>query len=475
MRIFLSNPPWMSKDRWGIRAGSRWPFTIPRKPGDLFPPYLPFPFYLAYTASLLKKHGFEVEILDAIALGWEKEKFFDFLKRHSFDIVLLETSTPSIFNDLEIAREIKTLYPKVKLVLVGPHAGFFQREILEENEFIDFVIKGEYEFAFLKLVEALSENKDFSTLSSLSYREKERVHVNEGFFIEGDLNKFPWPERESLPIFNYQDKFCDLPQPSLQILASRGCPYKCIFCLWPKLMYGGFPYRKRAPQDVLDEVEFCCQRWKFKSIYFDDDVFNLDRNQVVAISEEFIKRKIKIPWACMARADILDKELLGLMKASGLFAIKYGVESADREVLKASRKSLNLEKTVEVIQITRRLGIKVHLTFSLGLPLENKRSIEKTLSFAFRLRPDSLQFSLVTPFPGTDYFQILKEKGLLNTYDWSKFDGANTAVFSTEFLKKEELERALEKANRLWHNYYKKMAFLKRVKEKLRLEKRRLS
>ena len=162
----------------------------------------------------------------------------------------------------------------------------------------------------------------------------------------------------------------------------------------------------------------------------------------------------------MARPDIMDKDILKTLADSGLYAIKYGIESGDTRILERSGKSLDLKRSKDIVKITRELGIKVHLTFAIGLPGENHESIKKTIDFALSLHPDDMQFSLVVPFPGTEYFDYLERERLLITKDWSKYNGLSSSVFKTEHLTGEELEAALLVANKIRQRYMLKRDLL---------------
>lgn len=439
MRTVLVNLPWEENGYLGVRAGSRWPFkSLPEKDGNIH--YIPFPFFLAYSNSLLKKHNKEAVIIDAVAEGIKKEKFIDRLYSFSPDLIVVETSTPSFRNDLEIIERIHSNLPNSQITLCGPHASVFPREILEEYSFIDYILIGEYEYSLLELVDCLESNSALQDILGLAYRHSYGVKINTSRPTIANLDSLPWPERESLPIYKYNDGFAGLHSPSVQMWASRGCPFRCIFCLWPQVMYKEHKYRKRDPIDVVDEMQWLIDRFNFKAVYFDDDVFNIDRDYVFEICGQIKRRKVNIPWAMMARADLMDKEVLEILASAGLYAVKYGVESASEEILGYSKKNIDIDKTRCIIRVTKKLGIKVHLTFCLGLPGETKQTIQETIGFIESTQPDSYQISFAMPFPGTEYFNYLKDKGWLVSNDWSDFDGNYKCVVRTEELSNSYLE-----------------------------------
>lgn len=449
MRVFLGNAPWRVENRLGVRAGCRWPFTLEKEKGQTIPGYVPFPFFLAYTTAVLKKQGIDAMIVDAIAEGIDDDGFIKRIKDSGSELVVLETSTPSIKVDLAIARRIKD-ETKAKICLCGPHVSVFKDKILKESPFVDYVAYGEYDHIIRDLAKALNEKVvRLKTVRGLVYRAKEGIRTNPPMPVIEDINELPWPVRDSLPMLNYRDGNAGLPFPSLQLVAGRGCPFKCSFCLWPSTMMGN-RYRTRDPVDVVDELEYCIKKWKYKSFYFDDDTFNIGEQRIIKICEEMQKRGINLPWEAMARADTATPKMLEAMKDAGLIVIKYGVESGDQEVLNRIGKNLDLEKAEEMIKLTKKIGIKVHLTFTFGLPGESWETINKSIDYLMRVNPDSVQISINVPFPGTRYFAELEEKGLILTKDWSRYDGYQYAVMRTEKLSAEDLKKAVKIAHRKW-------------------------
>ncbi len=452
MKIFLGNAPWSKegnkengkKDHYGVRAGSRWPHFERRTS-----PYMPFPFFLAYAAALLKKNGFNVLLIDAIAERISQKEYFNRMNEFSPNVVVHEVSTASIKTDVSQAGRVKELLPESKIIFCGAHHGMYDPKFLDEHSFIDYVCEGEFEFTLLELAQRLKDRSSLEGVEGLLYRGADGAVKNSRRPL-GKLDDLPWPAREYLPMKNYWDNPGGIPSPSLQIHTSRGCPFTCSFCVWPQIMYGGNKYRMRNPKDVVDEIEHCVSEYGIKSFYFDDDTFNIGKKRVLALCEELIGRGLALPWAAMARADTADREMLERMKAAGLVSIKYGVESADQEILNNSGKRLKLDVAVKTIRETMELGIKCHLTFTFGLPGETKETIEKTMGLVDRLNPDTLQFSIVTPFPGSRLYREMEEKGYLLSDNFDDYDGSNKAVIRTDALSANDLEDALCKANEHW-------------------------
>lgn len=422
MRTVLLNLPWNENGRLGVRAGSRWPFTSnPEQDGNIH--YIPFPFFLAYATALLKKRERGVKLIDAIASGVDEQDFIKEVRQYNPGLLVIETSTPSFGNDIRIIKNIREQLSNSRIALCGPHASVFPKQILEEHEFIDYILFGEYEYTLLDLATYLEEKSSLEDIRGLVYRSEAGIKANPPRPTIDNLDDLPWPERNDVPIYRYNDGFAGLPQPNVQMWASRGCPFQCTFCLWPQTIYREHRWRERNYIDVVDEMEWLVKQFGFKAVYFDDDIFNMDKKHVLDICDEIIRRGTKIPWAAMARADLMDYEILERMRAAGAYATKYGIESASQEILNSCKKNMDIKKAKEVVLITKKLGIKVHLTFCSGLPGETERTRAETNKFIEDVSPDSLQFSFAVPFPGTSYFNYARDKGWTLSDDWSDYDG----------------------------------------------------
>lgn len=445
MRVFLGNPPWSKPGFYGVRAGSRWPHFE-----SVHDKYMPFPFYLSYATAILEREGFECRLVDGIAEGISDDQFAQRMGEFRAPIAVFESSMPSLKVDLANARRAKELGAEV-VAFAGINSQMYEPEFLEKYPEVDFVFQGEYELTLLELVQKYFDNKDYASIKGLVWRDEEgKGHKNERREVVKDLESFPWPARHHLPMANYHDCPGAIPSPSLQMWASRGCPYQCVFCAWPQIMYDGRDYRTRDVTDLIDEVEYCVKTYGMQSVYFDDDTFNIGKRRMMAIAEEKIRRLPNIPWAAMSRADTSDEETLKALKSSGLVAIKYGIESGNQEVVDATKKNLDLGKAERMIGVTRKLGIKMHLTFSIGLPGETKDSIKETIRFAKKLNPHSLQFSISTPFPGSSYYEMAVKEGWLASENTEDYNGSTCAVVRTANLSEQDLEYWLKEAYRQW-------------------------
>lgn len=440
MNIVLSNPPYRiplgdGRERFFIRAGSRWPFSIVKCEDDVSD-YLPFPFYLAYAAALIEREpGLEVMVEDGVALNEREDEFLRRVCAASPRIFLLESATGTVRHDIELARTIKARCPDTLICFAGFHVTALTEETLElAGDAIDFILLQEYEESFLALARAIRDGTDVSEIAGIAFRRGDTLVRNDSPGLV-DVNRLPHPARHLFPandrpdMNRYWDGFCQYRR-AVQMHASRGCPFRCDFCVWNQVMYGQGMYRGRDVADICDEIEEVIDGYGAREIYFDDDTFTGHKKHVMAFCEEMIRRGLqsRTRWSAMADFMITDDEMLRRMRAAGCIGVKFGVESGNEEVLKRIGKPVRLDRLRRNAALCARLGIKTHATFTFGLNGETRASMRDTLDLAKSLDCDSVQFSITTPFPGTRYYEELKRRGDLLAERWEDFDGSNSCV-----------------------------------------------
>lgn len=427
MRVLFSNPPWWAGVAQmagpygqpapvhigGVRAGSRWPHTTPVPGGPeryVFGRYLPYPFFLGYASTYAAwKTGAHVVFRDSIALSESYETFFRYLDANPFDYIFIESATPSWEHDGMLVRLLHQRYPNTKLVITGPITNESDR-LLKEYP-IHACIRGEYEKGSVKVIEGAEGLIDFDLLT------------------KEEMNASPFPYFDETYAHRYYD---DNPKgqlvPQAQVWSSRGCPYKCIFCVWPATMTGNDPdgtrtrtVRHYSPEYMEAFLKHLVERYRYKCIYFDDDTFNLGNAHVERMCG--VMAKIGLPWSAMCRADSIKLENWKLMKDSGCFGVKLGFESGSQYVIdNIVNKRLNLEKARELVFELKRIQMTVHGTFTIGLPGETPEQMEETRRFLASMPLDSHQLSGCAEIEGTP-LHSLSERGELEKYAGAKVDG----------------------------------------------------
>jgi len=457
MKILFANPPCQIKlrngeERYFVRAGSRWPFSVKKKREKKLN-YLPFPFYLAYAAALLEKEGFLVEGLDAIALNQTEKEFLVQVKQIKPDLILFETSTPTINHDYTLVKKIKRINKKIVICLAGPHVSVFPKEAFKGSP-VDFVFQREYELAFRDFCLKLREGKSYTQIPGLVFKKGKQIKINPPQLIE-DINQLPFPARHLFPTKEladptlYWDGFCQF-KPAIQMHATRGCPFRCNFCMWNQVMYQNGPYRLFAPKRIVEEMREVQEKYGAREIYFDDDTFTANKEHVLALCREIRKRKLKIHWSVMGDAIVTDEEMVKAMSRAGCLGMKFGVESGNQAILRRIEKPVDIAKLKQFTHWCAKRKIKTHATFTFGLSGETKKTMEDTLNLAKELDVDSVQFSITTPFPGTRYYDEVKKKKLLLARKWEDFDGASQSVVAYENLKQKEVVAYCRTASGKW-------------------------
>ncbi|WP_197525315.1 B12-binding domain-containing radical SAM protein [Pseudobythopirellula maris] len=413
---------------------------MPNSIGDGQHTFMPFPFTLAYAMAMVERiEGVEAMIIDAIAEDLDRDEYLRRVKDFGPDLLISEMSTESHRMDLEVAEAAKR-ETGARVAVCGPHASAVARELLD-NEFLDFVLVGEYEQTTVDLIGCLRGGESYEGMGGLGYRTADgEIVVGEKRPLMPELDALPLPHRETLPMSSYS--VAGFPGPVLFMYASRGCPYRCTFCVWPQWFKSG-SYRTRSPESVIDEIEDAQKRFgPFGSIYFDDDTFNLGGDRMRQMARLFKERGMKLPWGCNARPDQFNPEMMRELAEAGLFNIRIGVESADPEVLRRTKKDLDISKVQPCIDMAHDNGVKVHVTFTIGLSGESWDSVKRTAAFAKSITPDSIAFTVTTPFPGTEYYDEVVRDGFLETRDWDQFNVVSNSVVRTETMSRAEILKA---------------------------------
>ncbi|RLI82686.1 B12-binding domain-containing radical SAM protein [Archaeoglobales archaeon] len=393
------------------------------------------PLGLGYLASTLRERGFKVRIIDDLV---ERLEFSELIDRIKDALIVGITSTTPTFNSaLKYACSIKKRLPDVFIILGGVHATFMPHRVIK-SECVDAVCVGEGEYTLAEVAERMSSERSLKGVKGLIYKENGMVFNNgKREFIE-DLDALPFPAFDLMPLEKYTVLGHKLEQ--FPMITSRGCPFGCRYC--SSSLFLGRKFRARSPKNVVDEIEWLLNDFGARHIAFGDDTFTLNRKRVIEICNEIIERKLDVNWSCSSRVDTISPEMLERMKMAGCVAIYYGVESASSEILKYYRKRIDLEKVKRAVKLTKKAGIETICSFIIGSPFERREDIKKTLKFAIKLNPDYAQFSVLTPYPGTEIYYEAKEKGLLLTENFDNYT-AGKPVLKNIYMSPQEIIRLL--------------------------------
>ena len=436
MKIYLLNPPFLPH----FFRDARWQDT--GRAGTHY-----YPVWLAYATGLLGENH-QVKLVDAPTWNWEREEVMVDIQGFQPDVVVVDSSFPSLNNDISIAEVIKEKYPQVKTILVGPPASQFSDSILRSKG-IDIVARWEYDFTLNEIVKALEEKKNLDGIKGTSYKQDGRIIHNPDreFTSAEDLDRIPFVSQVYSRHLNIKDYFLNYSlYPMVQVFGGRGCPFQCTFCCWTQTFMGR-KYRMRSPSNVVDEMQWVQENLhQVREVFFEDDTFTINKKWVLAFIEEYKRRGIKIPWACQARADI-DYETIKAMRETNCLVLVVGFESGSDVMLENMKKGITVGRARQFIQDARKAGMPVHANFVIGLPGETKETIGETKKFIKEANSDAITVAVATPFPGTDFYEQAKTNGYLLEDNPSEFldkQGHQKAIISYPDLSNEEIVKTVD-------------------------------
>jgi radical SAM superfamily enzyme YgiQ (UPF0313 family) len=431
----MLNPPFIRH----FGRSARWQDT--GRAGTLY-----YPLWLSYATAVAEQEH-EVRLVDAPAWDWGLKDVLEDVRRFKLDLAVIDSSFPSLKNDMRVAEEVKNETGCVT-VFVGPPASQFPEEILRSG--VDIVARYEYDFTIMDIAEALEKGGDLREIRGISYKENGEIRHNpdRGFTNSEDLDKIPFVSKVYKRHLNVKDYFLNYClYPMVQIFTGRGCPYQCTFCSWPQTFMGR-KYRVRSIENVLDELEWIEENLKeVKEVFFEDDTFTINKKRVLEFCKGYKERGLEISWSCNARVDTLDLETMKEMRRANCRFLVVGFESADNEILKNIKKGFTVEEAREFARNVKKAGLFLHADFIIGLPGETKETIEKTKKFIKEIKPEQLQVSVVAPFPGTELYKWYKKNGYLIADDPNKYldrQGHQKSIVSYPWLSAEEIVKAVD-------------------------------
>jgi hopanoid biosynthesis associated radical SAM protein HpnJ len=392
MRTLLLNPPSFEKFDGG--ASSRWPAS--REIESYW-----YPVWLCYPAGLIP----DSKVVDAPPHGVSIERTVAMSK--DFEFLVLFTSTPGFWVDVKMAEMMKDANPKLKIAFVGPPVTIEPETVLKSSRAIDFVVRREFDYQVANFAKGTPVNE----LPGASFRSNGSfVHNPDGPAIE-DLDALPWVTKiykRDLDFTRYNVPF--IKHPFLAFYTSRGCPAMCTYCLWPQT-HSGHRWRKRSGADVANEVRWAMGNFPgLREIFFDDDTFNYQKARTIELCRHL--KPLNFTWSCTSRVTT-DYETLKAMKEAGCRLLIVGYESGDPQILKNIKKGATVEMALRFQSNCKKLGLRVHGDFIVGLPGETRESIRRTIDFAKRLDCETVQVSIAHPYPGTEFYDYVRDNNLI--------------------------------------------------------------
>lgn len=395
-------------------------------------PPLP-PTDLMYLAAVAEKAGFEAKIVDYSQGG----DFEADLREFQPDFLLVNIATPTFKTDIEALTIAKEICPNV--VTIGKGAAFLTiaQDVMYFAKDLDFIIYGEPEETLRELIIGVAPYR----ILGLYYRDDLRVKFTGARPFNENLDELPFPARHLVDNNIYRRP--DTGEVQAVIKVSRGCPYHCFFCLATPV--SGAKVRKRSPQNIVDEIKECVEKYHIRNFLFWSDIFNVDKKWVMELCQLIIDNGLDIVWSANTRADTADEEMAEMMYKAGCRLVSIGVESGSQEMLNHIGKKITLDEVRVTVKIFKKYGIRIYNYFVIGLPWETEDTIEDTIDFAIELDSDFISFYTATPLPGTKFYAYAKENNLIDSNTSFKNAYFYPAV-NTHHLTKEQVFALHKKA-----------------------------
>lgn len=388
------------------------------------------PMDLAYMGATLLAKGNSVKIIDSDARLFGADELYQEVKEYGPEAVIAGVALPNLYQDCQMLKEMRAytsarIFAKTNISFAPVLKEICQRSLA------DMCIYGESDIAIDDIIQGREKR-------GAAYFQGPEFKVEENIIVE-DLDALPLPARGLLPNDKYH--YVLLGERVTTMQTSRGCPYPCAYyCPYPLVQ--GRSWRSRSPAHVVREIEDIVANHRIDKILFRDATFTLDKERVRNICRLLAEKKINISWWCETRVDCLDYELMRLMKEAGCRGMNIGVETGDPELMRKQAKvGLTIEKLNLIIKSARELKLKLHLLLMIGLPEETRASLYKTYRLIRNLKPESIGVCIVTPYPGSALYEQARQKGWIESEDWTRF-GGHCPVMHTDNFSVKDLSRA---------------------------------
>ncbi|HKZ56956.1 MAG TPA: radical SAM protein [Thermodesulfovibrionales bacterium] len=414
--------------------------------GAMTPPY---PQLL--LATVMKEEGYEVELIDALAQDVSFAELEEKIKE--FDFLILLTSVMTFNEDEVIINLLREKNKNLKTVIYGSLPTFMPDFCLDSKA-VDFIVRREAEFALRDFLNEYTrgDGEKWKNVNGIGYRENGEKKVNDFYpFIE-NLDELPFADWSLLKGGNKYFNPSIKRYPYVTDLTTRGCPSKCIFCMSPA--FYGHKVRGRSVENVLEGFRKHI-REGYKEVYLRDEMFTMYRKRNREICRAMIQEKMDLTWLCSAKVGTVNREDIELMKEAGCHTLKIGVETGSQEILNNIKKDITIEQVRETFKLTKEIGIDTHAHIMIGHPGETESTIKQTIDFVKEINPTTVTFAMMTPYPGTELFNIVLQKypELGNKYTL-KLEDLHTKTYYTDAycdMPAEDLSEWVKEAHRSFY------------------------
>ena len=384
------------------------------------------PIGIACLAAYLRENNIEVSTIDAPIENYDYKQTAKKVIELNPQIVGVSCLTENRYAALKTLKEIKELNPRIKLVIGGIHVTPLDELTLRNYPFIDVVVRGEGEIPLLQYTKAIKNNTPLNKVKGISFLKNNQIirTPNPPFII--NLDDLPMPAYDLFPITKYP-LLPDLKYKNIlstTITTSRGCPMNCPFCITTK--HWGTLIRSMSAHRIFKEVKYLHDNLGITLFRFVDDLFTIKKDRVIDFCKLVVNNNLKIIFRLQARIDTMDTETLSWLKKAGCDQIEYGAESGSQKILDLMRKRIKVQQIIDIAKKTREAEIKSKFFLIIGYINEKEQETYETFQLIKNAKPDWVGINPLTIYPGTDVYQIAKDKGLINDKTWLTYKNPKT-------------------------------------------------
>jgi radical SAM superfamily enzyme YgiQ (UPF0313 family) len=420
-----------------------------------------FPIGLGYIAAVLRLQGMEVKIWNQDMHHYPDEALTGYLDQEKFDLVGIGVVAGYYqFKKLLALSKAVNRSKNRPIFVLGGHGPSPDPEYFLKKTQADVIVLGEGEDSIIELTRAIAEKRDYRQITGIAVRSGDEIFINARRPLIQEIDEIPFPAYDLFPMEYY--RLFRSPDSTgrdfgLPVLSGRGCKFRCNFCY---RMDKGF--RPRSPDAIIAEIRFLIEKYRVTRISFMDELLMSSRSRIEEICRALIKAKLNIKWGCSGRLNYAAPDILRLMKKAGCVMINYGIESIDDQALKNMHKNLTVDQIIRGIEATLKVGIIPGFNIIFGNIGETREILQKGVDFLIKYDRGAQLRTIrpVTPYPGSDLFDIAVQKGLLkDTADFYENKHLNSDLLTVNFtdMTDEEFHQALCDANKiLIENFYRK-------------------
>lgn len=396
---------------------------------------------IATVAAFLEQNNYKVQILDAFALELTHEQVKDKIRSIKPSSVLIGSSTATHRNAMKILENTKEIDKGITTIYGGPHVTNSPQTAITKD-FVDYLVINEGELTALELLEFINGRNKLKKeeIKGICYMENSKMKFTEKRPFIMNLDILPMPAYHLLPMDAYRAYgWLDVGRRFTTIMTSRGCPFKCSFCVSSKNNENF--WRQRSAAKVFEEIKLLYDKYNIRHMYFQDDEFCVNHRRVIELCNMIVDNNMDLYWECLTRVNHVDEELISNMARAGCKSILYGVEVGYEEGFKKIQKPITLDMVEKAVRMTQKHKIMVKVTFIMGFPWESEKELKQTIKFAKRLDADLTFFNTLTPYAGADIYNEMKMNNLILSEDDFEHHGTHAStLIRTKYLSPKEIE-----------------------------------